>query len=255
MGEQQSTSRLSIVLSGLAVVITAAAFTGAFYYFDGVSVVTGLLRASTGAQTQPGHRVSSATSETAPPRLGVDIPTEFGLRLWQEQVDSQVMIGRLINGDFESMRVTRVESSSAEATLTLEIKLREGPRAKGVLGLRRFEDAWFVAFATLERNGRTPRPSGPLPDVSEVDMAVLNTMFEQQYGGASVIEEYLNGGVKELTFEKPQRGPNTVTIDAAMHEVHGTGYAQVVAVEHSISGKPYWFLVRFKKTGHDPPGL
>ncbi len=255
MVQQQSTSRQRVVLSGLAVLVASAAFAGAVYFYDGVDLVRGLIAQPMSGQLGSSEGVSRPETESAPPRLGKDIPEEFALRLWQEQLDSQQMIGSLVDGEFESMRVTNVESSSAEATLGVQVKLRGGTTAKGVLGLRRFKDAWFIAFTTLERNGRTPRPSGPLPDPEDVDMALLNTMFEQQYGGAGVVEEYLAGIVEELTFGEPQRGPNTVTIDAEMRETHGTGYAQVVAVQHEIDGEPYWFLVRFKKTGHDPPDL
>jgi len=251
MGEQQSTSRLSVVLSALAVVVALAAFAGAFYYYDGVALVSGMLDGFSGG-SRPTASGSTPATQSVPPELGKDIPEEFALRLWQEQVDSQPMIQRLVDGDIRSMKVTRVESASAEATIGLQVTLKNGTKVDGALGLSRFKDSWFVAFASLERNGVIERPKGPLPDLEEVDAALLNTMFEQQYGAANVIDEYLSGVVQELAFETPQRGPNTMTIDVEMDETHGEGYAQVVAVEQEIDGKKHWFLVRFTKTGHDP---
>lgn len=255
MGEQQSTSRTPILLSAVAVLLAAAAFAAAFYYFDGVAAVNGLV-----SSVLPGERTSAAvnpspaaTSEQ--PTLSASVPEDFALRLWQEQVDSKVMIDKLVAGDIESLRISRVESSSNDATLHVSVALSDESDATvdGVIGLRRFDDEWFVAYASMERDGVFTQATSPLPSVDDVDIELLNAMFAVQGENQGVFDEYVDGTVNSVTLKTPQPGPNTVSIDAVMHEDHGTATAQLVVVRSEFKGKSYWFITRFEKTGHDPP--
>lgn len=252
MVEQQSTSRRTVWLAALAVVLAAAAFGVAFYLFDGVTLVTELLAGQTSGQpsvTQP--PTTPDDKLVLPPGM----PEEFALRLWQEQLDSQELIGRLVEGDITRLDISKVTSDTNEATLTVSVTLSDKTKVPGVIGLRKFGDEWYVAFASQRRDGKIARPTSDLPEAEEVDIALLNTILDQQQQSQEVISEYLGGIVTSLTLEDPTPGPNTVTLAVEMQETHGEGYARIVAIKSETAGRPRWFLARFTKTGHDPENL
>lgn len=256
MVEQQSTSRRTVVFASIAVLLAAAAFGVAFYLFDGVAIVTGLVAGGSDSPGVTAPKPSKATTATADQLVLPDgVSEEFALRLWQEQVDSQPLIQRMAGGEITSLEISRVESDTDIATLTVTARLVDKTSVPGVIGLRRFADRWYVAFATRDRDGSIARPSGYLPDIADVDLALLNTIFEQQDQSQEVITEYLSGGVTQVLLQDVQPGPNTVTIPVKMMEDHGEGYANIVLIEGGTTGRPLWFLARFTKTGHDPANL
>lgn len=252
MVEQQSTSRRTVWLAALAVVLAASAFGVAFYLFDGVTLVTELLAGEAGdppAVTQPPATPSDRLV------LPQGMSEEFALRLWQEQIDSQELIGRLVEGDITRLDISKVASDTNEATLTVTVTLSDKTKVPGVIGLRKFGDEWYVAFASQRRDGKIARPTSELPELEDIDIALLNTIFDQQQRSQEVISEYLGGIVTSLTLEDPTPGPNTVTLAVEMQETHGEGYARIVAIKSEKAGRPLWFLARFTKTGHDPENL
>lgn len=253
MVDQQSTSKRTVGFAGLAVILAIATFSVAFYLFDGVGLVTGLIG---GGSDSPGVTASKPTTAVAEaPSLPDAVPEEFALRLWQEQIDSQPFILKMANGEVTSLKISGVESDSDIATLTVTARLNDKTSVPGVIGLRKFEDQWYVAFASSSRDGRIIRPSGDLPNIADVDIALLSTIFEQQDQSQEVIAEYLSGNVTEVLLQDVQRGPNTVTIPVEMIENHGEGYANIVLIKSETTEPPLWFLARFTKTGHDPANL
>lgn len=252
MVEQQGTSRRTVVLAALAVVLAAAAFGVAFYLFDGVALVTELIAGEAGDPPAVSQPPATPDDRLVLPQ---GMTEEFALRLWQEQIDSQELIGRLVEGDISRLDISKVASDTNEATLTVSVTLSDKTKVPGVIGLRKFGDEWYVAFASQRRDGKIVRPIGDLPTVEDVDIALLNTILDQQQQSQEVISEYLGGTVTSLTLEKPTPGPNTVTLAVEMQETHGEGYARIVAIKSEKAGRPLWFLARFTKTGHDPENL
>lgn len=253
MVEQQSTSKRTVWFAGLAVILAIATFSVAFYLFDGVGLVTGLVG---GGSDSPVVTPSKPTTAVAgAPELPEAVPEEFALRLWQEQIDSQALIQRMASGEITSLKISRVESDSSLATLTVTARLTDKASVPGVIGLRKFEDQWYLAFVSSSRDGRINRPSGDLPDIVDVDVALLRTIFEQQDQSQETIAEYLSGNVTEVLLRDAQPGPNTVTIPVEMIENHGEGYASIVLIKSETTEPPLWFLARFTKTGHDPANL
>ena len=252
MVEQQSTSRSTVLIASLAVAFAAAAFGVAFYLFDGVALVSDLIARDSDpppAATQP------STTSSDKLVLPAGMSEEFALRLWQEQIDSQDLIEKLVGGDVSRLDISRVTSDTDVATLTVDVRLTDKTSVPGVIGMRKFGDEWYVAFVSQRRDGRIARPTSELPSVDDVDIALLNTILEQQQQSQDVISEYLSGIVTSLTLENPTPGPNTVTLDVEMQETHGEGYARIVAIKSEAKGRPLWFLARFTKTGHDPENL
>lgn len=254
MGEQHAASLKNLLFAGIAVVFSAMAFGAAFFILDGAAIIDDLLGGSVSGSSvsAPERPAQPAASEL---QLPEEMSEEFALRLWQEQVDSQKMITKLVSGELTELTISRVETSSSEAALSITAVLDDGTKVPGEIAFRRFGDSWYVSHISAVRDGRSMKPDTPLPARDEVDVPLLNTIFSEQDQSRSVIDEYLTGEVYRITMDRVIPGPNTATIEVTMHEGHGTGYARIVAIEQEIDGKPHWFIARFVKTGHDPAEL
>lgn len=256
MSTQPGTSRLPVAFAAFFLVAAVAAFGASFYLLDGVSLVTEAVGSllSSGAAAG-GSRPATVTAEPAKLELPDGMPEEFALRLWQEQLDSQEMIGRLVSGEITSLKVDRVATKGDEAKLFVTVTLRDLPKASGVIGLKRYGGDWYIAGVTSTREGAAPSRPSDLPSIDEVDIALLNTMIAENRKSQKVIGEYLAGIVREVHVEDITVGPKTATLEIEMDETHGEGYANLVAIQIEVNGELAWFLARFDKTGHNPPHL
>lgn len=272
MTQQSRTSRLPVALATMFLVLSTAAFAAAFYLYDGAAVATGLYEvaydwiSSQLATQQPEPAVQEPTNPETELVLAPGMDEEFALRVWQEQVDSQPMIERLISGSVKSMRIRTVDVNRDTAVMDVEVTLADGTTGPGEIVLRKYDGDWYVATATGKRTSGDPKSMSstmgsaentgeptPLPDVEDIDLALLNTVLEQQRLSQKVMEEYADGTVKEVVIQDVTAGPNTVTLDVLMKESHGTATAKIVAIRSKTDAEPTWFLARFTKTGADHP--
>lgn len=267
MVQQPGTSRRSVAFAAVFLVFAFAAFSAAFYLFDGAGYLAPVFDQAIGlmAFKNPSQPSSPAKVSTEPDKLQLPagMTEEFALRLWQEQIDSQPMIERLINGEVASLKIEKVEKRGDEARLRCLVKMSDGTTTPGVIGFRRLGDNWYVAYASRERQRATgggadgggagdgAPPSGPLPDLDDVDVELLSTMVREQIKSQSVIDEYLAGIVKEVFIEEVVPGPQTVTMTIEMDETHGDGYARLIAIKSDEADAREWFLARFIKTGDE----
>lgn len=255
MEKQQGTSRLAVVLSTLLLVVALAAFGGAFYYFDGMTLVGDLVADLTapGGSSAPVSAPTTATASSKELVLPDGMPKEFALRLWAEQVESQRVMKRLVAGDVKTLKIVSVERKGDEAFLNSRITFRDGTVAPGVIAMRRYGDTWYVAWASSSREGEEAESiAAELPDPDTVDIALLNTIIAEQNKSSSITQEYVDGKVREITVGKVRPGPNTVTLAVEMDEDHENGYADIVVIKKQVAGEDAWFLARFNKTGTEP---
>lgn len=250
MDEQQVTPKHTVLLAGVALAVAAIAFGASFYYFDGSAVVADVYSSvresllKSDSKPKPIPRASETTLA-----LPAGMPEEFALRLWQEQIESQEMIGRLVDGEITRLVITDVETSSADATLSVTAYDTERPPLAGVIGLKKFGSCWYVTYASARESGRLRGLPNDLPNSDEVDFELLGTILSQQTQSKSVLDEYVAGGVHRILMRKVSMGPRTATIDVAMSENHGVGHAQIVAIRDDSGLTPRWFLARFTKVG------
>jgi hypothetical protein len=264
MNEQQASPKRAVIIAGLFLVLAAGALGAAFFYFDGVSVFSDLI-----AQVSSGSLFSSSASGTPQPGVSTEssasasstattltlpsgMPDEFALRIWQEQVDSQPMIRRLVDGEVTRMVITNVETSGDTSTLTVRVTLGDGATVDGEIVMRKFDDTWFIATATSEDRAKSDEMS-PLPSLDEVDIPLLNTIIAEQEKSKAITAEYADGVVATVDIAKPQAGANTVRIPVTMVEEHESSAADLVTIKHVADGTDLWFIARFNKTGSAPP--
>lgn len=254
MNQQPSTSRSSVALAGVFVVLALMAFGAAFYIFDGAGIVLDAYETAVAALSpQPTPEPQAPPkSQEATLVLPAGMPREFALRLWQEQVDSQDMIAKLREGDVTSLKVAGVEKSSDQAKLNVVVTLKDGSSAPGIIGFRRFGDQYFVAYATSDRGTLAGKPDSDLPAIEDVDVELLNTILAEQVKSKANIDEYLAGRVMQVNIEAVKPGPNTATVEVEMDEDHEEGYADVVLIKSGEAREELWFIAKFLKTGSEP---
>lgn len=255
--EKQSAPRRTIVLAALVVFLTAAAFVAAFYVFDGASVVSdGYASARRYVEgwleQDAAPSVPSTTTPSATLRLPPGMPEEFALRLWQEQVDSQDNITRLVEGEVAALDIDKVVVDGDDADLDVTATLKSGGSVSGVLRMKRFDDVWYVAsLSGLDSDPSAAGRQTPLPSVDQVDVRLLNTLIAEHQKSAEITQEYIDGKVSRVAVDAIKQGVETTEISIAMSEDHEESSARLIAIRSSAKGAPIWFLARFVKTGSD----
>lgn len=269
MNQQQSTSRKRVLSAAVALLFALAAFSAAFYIFDGSALLEDLVGRITGVEEPSTVPTSQVTSGSAVPTGTAVLPEptmtqEFALRLWQEQVDSQATIGRLVEGDITRIDVESITTTTVDAQLGIRAFFADGSAASGVLGMRSFGDHWYFAYlsgtrsaedtglANTVRAGTGEPPEGALPVTSTVDFKMLNVILAQQKASSSILEEYPSGRVRSIDIGEPRRGLGTVTVPLTMREDHETATADLILIGQDIGGTTRWFITRFAKTGSTP---
>lgn len=250
MSQQPSTSRVPVALAAFFLVLALGAFGVAFYLFDGTGAVSELIASVAPSPAPEGSAPSTSTAEPGL-KLPDGMSEEFALRLWQEQLDSQEMIGRLVSGEVESLRIDRIAKRENDADLFVTVRFADAPQVSGAIRLRRIGSEWYIASVGALTDGGLRDADDPVPSIDDVDTELINTMIAENRKSQPVIAEYLAGIVREVTIDRVVDGPHTATMQVTMDESHGDGYATLVAIESEIDGRPAWFLARFIKTGDE----
>ncbi len=255
MSSQQRSPRKSVIVALVFALLAITAFGAAFYLLDGMSLVRDLLDGEPvlvdTTPTPPPQ--STSTIEPAALELPEGVTEEFALRLWQEQIDSQVNIGRLAAGEITGLTITDVRVKGDVSTLDVQASLAEGPTVAGRIEMQRIGGRWyFASVAGLRAAGvgtdaeSTPTP---LPRLGDVDLDVLNTVLAEQVKSASVLEEYAIGTIAAVRIGSVVSGPGTATLPLAISEKGSpetTG--ELILISKKIDGDELWFVARFTRS-------
>jgi hypothetical protein len=251
MKKQSHAPSRAVLYAAILVVLAGAVFAAAFYYLDGDSITSGLIARFTQPEPEPVPAVATPGSDVATPTLELpgDMPDEFALNLWQEQLNSQRMISRLVDGDVKTLEILKVDVDGDAARLESRVVFTDGTDSLGEIGMRRFAEAWYVAYASARRGAMESTESVPLPAVGDVDTPLLNTVIAEQSKSATITREYVEGKISRIDIGTIKLGPNVAAISVVMHEDDETSKGTLVAIKHQIDGKDVWMLARFDKTG------
>lgn len=268
MAETQKKSS-PVALAVLLFLLASLLLCAAVYYFGGGRVASDLFGKARKVIASVRDRGTGGGSReaTVPPADALTLPEgvtqEFALRLWQEEVDSQANIARLMDGQLKELSfVTTTSVRGSEASLTMNAKFKDGTSAPGVLFMSKRGGNWYVKYLTglrspsmkgMARSTQIGRadvpPDTPLPKLEEIDKGVLTTIFAEQVKSQDVFEDYLATNVRKVVIDDVVRGPRTTTITTTMIEKQHTVRAQIVLVKTESRGKEAWFLTRFAKIG------
>jgi hypothetical protein len=257
MVEQQSNPKRSVTLAAVFTLLAVVAFAAAFYLLDGMSLVEEYLAGPdvvADDERDPGSETPGSPVDADTLRLPEGMTEEFALRMWQEQIDSQANIVRLAEGDVSYIEFAGVDREGDSAILGITAGFTDGTSAQGKLGMDLIGEKWYFQWVSgLRGDGEAPPPDTPLPSVEDVDVAVLNTILEQQADSEATLREYAEGVVTKVRVEDVVRGPDTVTLHIEMEENHDhSGFGEVVLISKEIDGRKLWFVARFTKQGEKP---
>ncbi len=165
MNQQQNNPKRSVGVPVLIALLAIAAFAAAFYLLDGMSLVEDILGGDVVAQEPASSTPASGTTqaaeqvaeETAPSGLVLPdgMTEEFALRIWQEQIDSQANIMRLVSDEVARIVITNVTQDGDEAVLDITAEFRDDTSAPGKLGMRKFGENWYFAYVSGMRDADT----------------------------------------------------------------------------------------------------
>jgi len=248
MANRSGTGRGPVLLAGTLLVAAAAVFGVAFYVYDGMSVAQEIIAtlggsATLGAQPEP----ASAADVLELPK---GMPQEFALRVWQEQADSQRAIAPLVEDRVDNLKIDKVTVTGDVARIDATLSFKDGTKAPGVIGLHRYADTWYVTYVSANTStDESQQGESKLPDVSGVDVTLLNAVMAEQVKGRAVTQDMIDGRIGLLETGTVRSGPNTVTIPLVMKGEGADRSAELIAIRSESNGKEFWFLARFNEIG------
>jgi len=251
MRSQGAQKKWPVYLAGFAVLLSAFAFAAAFYFMDGMSVVHGLMAQLT-ALTQNATPAPGPASAGDALDLPKGMPDSFALGVWEEQIDSQSIIGQMLDDEVVSLKVDRVKVDGRKATVYAQVTFADQATAPGTIGLRKYGGVWYVGYissrTTDDVAGGEKRDVAALKDV---DKQLLQTIIAEQAKGKALTDGLVSGKVDSISFGKARPGSNAGVIPLEVMFGAEKRYADLVAISTQVDGDDLWFIARFNETGSD----
>lgn len=235
---------MSVIIASATLVVAGAVLAWAWLAFDGTGLVAGLLDRQSLSQVVPPAAAKPSQPEPVALSLPTGMPEAFALRLWQEQVESQRMIARLVEGEISSLEVTGVTTEGDHATVKVEVAETGGTRLPGTLGLRRFAERWYVADVSAGSEAQQKSDDSPLPEVADLDIAALNTILTQHEAHSDLLDSLASGEVKRIIVKDATPGPNTATIALDIVSDGATRGGDLVVVRSESGQGAVWVIAR-----------
>lgn len=244
VAQTNKTTKVGLAIATVGVVLAGAMVAFAWLYFDGGSVVAGLFSAQT--QEPTADAVAVADESVADPvlELPAGMPESFALQVWQEQIDSQKNIRRLINGDFASLDLRSVGVQDDLATVQAEVVDTNGQWLPGTLRLRRIGERWFFADITAGGHVATGSGEAASPKIEDVDIDALNAIMAEHEVHKDLVGMIAAGEVKQIVVKNTTQGPNTATIAVDIVTDSGTSEGDLVALRSESDQAEVWVLAR-----------
>jgi hypothetical protein len=252
------------LFAGVLTLLLLVAFVAAFVTLGGNGFVSGLLKSfslwNQGRSTPVavGTRGTVSTTASLPP--GVD--DVLAKRVYVEQIESQVNIGKLVNGDVTSFDYGKVTKEASSATIEIKAHFKDGTSGPGVVGMALKGKNWFFAYiagrnsvdatglASTVARGTNEQSAEHLAETAraKVDPGVLNTLMSEQVKSQAMLAEMVAGEYTRLTVDKTSKGLDTATIDVTLTPKSGASTkGQLICIRKEIDGKETWFITTFKK--------
>lgn len=257
--QKRGTSVLGAVL---LVVLTAVALGAvAFYFFfGGADLLNDML-----GRSKP--EAETVTQEPGTTGSGLVLPAGMteahALRMWQEQIESQRNIEKLVDGEIEAFDIGAVAKVGTSAKVDFTCTFTDGSSAPGTMSMSRAGSGWFVSsvggmrspedtgmLSEAVNTGRGEEPTSALPTVSEVDVETLNAVIEAQADDQEMMNALLDGDVRRIVVDEVRKGPNTATAVLSVVQRDGTSKAEIVCLSRSFRGETRWLMAGFERKVH-----
>jgi len=174
------------------------------------------------------------------------------VRMFQEQVASQQMIGALLGTSYDypswvsSITFGHVQKGIYTTIIPVTVNTRANGSVSGTLVLRTYNHRWY--FYSITRGPRTGGISTVSLPVS-FNSSVVRTAIDEQTTHQSMLYGIVTGGYKRLTVLHHNANAGTRWIDVKLSGgTRSTAYARVTAYGKidSSDGRCCWFLSTIK---------
>jgi hypothetical protein len=263
--EQPKPRRGWLVFWVLVVLLALGAFVGVLFYGGGLDAAkqfyAGYMRGSSASPTPSTASTSAdATANLSPEAL------EAAKYVYAEQIESQVNLDKLADGQVSIVRVGTVDTQSDESLVNVTVVFKDGTSAPGALRFRRVGGVWYFETITGLRSGASGGSADTVQDatdaaepvgadaklaevgVKEPDPGVLSTFAEQTKVNQPLFRDLMAGEYASYVVGVPVAGANTFTIPITMKgTAESTAGATMVLVAKTVEGEDRVFLTTFKK--------
>ncbi len=164
--------------------------------------------------------------------------------MYREQLQSQVQILKLVNGEISSVAIGTATSTSTRSSIPLTVSYKSGSSLSGTMVLSSSDGLWY--FSSITAGGGSATPAKP----RTVDSGVVSTIIQQQALSSSqqlMRDGLVNGGFKTARVDGVVQGSGTATVNVTL--LGGTldrKAARFVLISKIDGGNKYWFLTRFE---------
>lgn len=166
------------------------------------------------------------------------VSEEVAGKIYTEQVQSQLVIAKILQGDLREIIVNRVLASQGMKTLQVNYIYQDREEAPGKIQGRYNGNNWYIT--SLNQGGAKSSPSSTI----QPDLNVGNVVGAQQQKSQNFIEDLFQGKIQKLTIGDIVLDGNTATFTiSALYADNQVHSVKVGAIQDG----GYWFLLRFEE--------
>lgn len=175
-------------------------------------------------------------------RLPKDVTKQQAYSMYAEQLDSRRAIGDLVDGDIKQFTVLRRTVSSSAATLTLEVRYKNGFTRRGSMRLFKAGDAWYLKSITHHVDS-----TEHLATTERADIGVVNTILAEQIENKDIASRFVSGSYTTVKIGKPKTGYRSVDLPVTLsgRSKSAAAAGRITCVSRSVDGDRIWFITGF----------
>jgi hypothetical protein len=206
-----------------------------------------------------------ATVSTTELQLPPGVSPDLAKRMYVEQIQSQVNLGKMADGEITRFRVVSVKSSKTGAAVFVTAYFADGTEAPGVMQLVKREGVWYFMSFTGLRRGELSGSADTVQDgtieegrqsdavvvqesgITVFDYGVINTFLAEQVANQTLITAVIDGAFTELGLGRPVDYVGTTSVPC---EFSGKGTQRTagtaVLIDKTVDSQNLTFLTSFR---------
>jgi len=236
----------------LIVLIAAVlAFGAAVVWAGGVNEALILVGLGSPTNTTPSDAAAGGASKPAAAATATDaalppadaLPASARTAMYEQQLQSQDYIRRLVDNEIESLALGTPEQSAEAASVPIDVTLRNGSDVSGSMELKSFDGLWYFFSLTSSEGADDAVPSSP------VDESVVSVITRQQASAENqemIKNGILGGGYKVARVTGVTKGAGTATVKVVLgggSEAESKG--EFLCIQKKDGSTTYWFIAKF----------
>lgn len=244
VGDTGGPKRVGVIVATVAVVLSGALLVVAWQLFDGSAQVASLFSQDPQSAVEPAVANQAQPAEPESLELPPGMTESFALRLWQEQIDSQRMITKLVEGDVGALQIGTVSVDGDSAIARAETVLTSGETLPGTLRFRSIGDRWYLSEISAGAPDDTLPGGGSVPPLDAVDIEALNSVIAQHDSHDDLVKAVVSGEVRRIVVKDATPGPNTATIAVDIVTDASTRRGDLVVLRSESDQGAVWVIAR-----------